>query len=395
MPCAGREVEIIERTPATCSWNYNCQSQFRMLKKRTQATRLLPADPYESAKVAGLRYIVSEGPGIVRKRVGRGFSYIGPDHRPVKDRAELERIRSLAIPPAWTDVWISPIKTGHIQAIGRDARGRKQYRYHPLYRQVRDATKFGRMIAFGAALPKIRKRVQEDVDLPGLPKQKVLATLVHLLEATSIRIGNDEYAKTNGSYGLTTMREHHVEISGRKLRFRFRGKSGLEHDIELTDRKLAKIVHECQCIPGEELFHYVDDAGEICRIHSEDVNDYLREITGEDFTAKDFRTWIGTGQAALALEEIGPCASQSAGKKNVVAAVKAVAAKLGNRPATCRKYYVHPAILDAYVEGTLFEALKKEPASPSAKGLRREEMAVLAIVENVQAKQTKAAARAA
>ena len=354
--------------------------QLRMRNKRTQTIRRLPSDPYESAKVAGLRYVVAEGPGIVRKRAGKGFSYIGADGKPVRDRAEVERIRSLAIPPAWTDVWICPSKNGHIQAIGRDARGRKQYRYHPLYRQVRDATKFGRMIAFAAALPKIRKRVQEDLDLPGLPKQKVLATVVRLLETTSIRVGNEEYAKTNGSYGLTTMKENHVKISGRELHFHFRGKSGLEHDIELTDRKLAKIVHECQSIPGEELFHYVDDEGEICRIHSEDVNEYLREISGDDFTAKDFRTWIGTGQAALALEEIGPCESQAAAKKNVVSAIKAVAAKLGNRPATCRKYYVHPAILDAYSEGTLFQALKRSADRTSALGLRPEEVGVLAIV---------------
>ena len=362
-----------------------------MSKKRTQ----LPTDPYESAKVAGLRYVVPDGPGIVRKRVGRGFSYIGTDGRPLNDKSELARIRSLVIPPAWTDVWICPSRTGHIQAIGRDAKGRKQYRYHPLYRRVRDVTKFSRMIAFAAALPKIRKKVQQDLELPGLSKRKVLATVVRLLEATSIRVGNDEYAKTNGSYGLTTMKDHHVEISGRRLRFRFRGKSGLEHDIELTDPKLAKIVRKCQCIPGEELFQYMDDEGQVCRIHSEYVNDYLHEITGEDFTAKDFRTWMGTGQAALALEEIGPGASQTEAKKNVVAAVKAVAAKLGNRPATCRKYYVHPAILDAYTQGTLFEALKTSSDSAAAYALRREESAVLAIVQEQQNKLLREAVKAA
>ena len=362
-----------------------------MPKKRTQ----LPTDPYESAKVAGLRYVVPEGPGIVRKRVGRGFSYIGTDGRPLKDKAELARIASLAIPPAWTDVWICPSKTGHIQAIGRDARGRKQYRYHALYRKVRDATKFGRMIAFASALPKIRKKVEEDLKLPGLPKQKVLAAVVRLLEATSIRVGNDEYAKSNGSYGLTTMKDHHVEISGRRLRFHFRGKSGLKHDIEVTDRRLARIVRKCQCIPGEELFQYVDDEEQICRVHSGHVNDYLREITGEDFTAKDFRTWMGSGQAALALEEIGPCASQTDAKKNVVAAVKAVAAKLGNRPATCRKYYVHPAIIDAYAQGTLFEALKASSNGAAPYALRREESAVLAIVQELQSKLLSDAIKAA
>lgn len=353
-----------------------------MSRKRTQPVPHLPSDPYESAKVAGLRYVVAEGRGIVRKRTGDGFSYIGPDGKPVTEE-ELARIRSLVIPPAWTDVWICPSKNGHIQAIGRDARGRKQYRYHALYRQIRDATKFGRMIAFAAALPKIREKVQEDLGLHGLSRRKVLATVVRLLETTGIRVGNDEYAKENNSFGLTTLRGRHVEISGRKLRFHFRGKSGMDQDIELTDRRLARIIHECRSLPGKELFHYLDEDGEVCRIHSEDVNEYLGEIAGEDFTAKDFRTWVGSGHAVLALEEAGVFESETAAKKNVVAAIKTVAAKLGNRPATCRKYYVHPAILDAYMQGSLSNALKSACDGDSVCALRREELAVLALIQTI------------
>lgn len=344
----------------------------------------LPADPYESAKIAGLRYIRGEGPGIVRKRVGRGFCYIGADGKPVCDRSEIRRIRSLVIPPAWTSVWICAFPNGHLQAVGRDARGRKQYRYHPLYRLVRDQTKFTRMAAFGAVVPTIRKRVLEDLELPGLPKNKVLATVVKLLETTRIRVGNEEYAKNNDSYGLTTMRENHVEVTGRKLRFHFRGKSGLEHDVELADPKLARIVRECQCIPGEELFHYLDENDQVCKIYSEDVNNYLREITGQDFTAKDFRTWAGTGLAALELESLGPFTSETEAKKNVVTAVKAVAKKLGNKPSTCRKYYIHPAVLNAYMDATLIEGIAKVKDSGSPTGLRREEIYVLDLVSSHQ-----------
>ncbi len=284
------------------------------------------------------------------------------------------------IPPAWTNVWICPFKNGHLQAVGRDARGRKQYRYHFVYRAVRNATKFGRMPEFGAALPAIRKRVEHDLSLPGMPKEKVLATVVRLLERTAIRVGNEEYAKTNKSYGLTTMQDRHVDISGYKLRFHFRGKSGLLHDIKLTDRKLARILRECQDIPGRELFHYVDAEGEVCKISSDDVNQYLRAITGQDFTAKDFRTWVGSGQTALELEQIGPAASQTEFKKNVVSAIKNAATKLGNKPSTCRNYYVHPAILDGYQNGTLFELLKKSPPEPVRFGLRGEEVCVLQLV---------------
>jgi DNA topoisomerase-1 len=349
----------------------------------------LTADPYESAKIAGLRYVLAEGPGIVRKKSGKGFTFIGVDGKPVRDPQELQRFRSLVIPPAWTDVWICPSKNGHIQAVGRDARGRKQYRYHPLYRAVRDATKFVRMASFGETLPTIRKQVEQDLALPGLPRRKVLATVVRLLETTCIRVGNEEYAKENHSFGLTTLRDKHVEIHGHQLRFHFRGKSGQNHDIELTDGKLARIIAKCQCLPGAELFHYVEADGSVSRIGSEDVNDYLREITGQDFTAKDFRTWVGTGQALLHLEAFGPCASESAAKKNVVEAVKAVAARLGNKPSTCRKYYIHPAVFDSYSDGSLFK--KIEACTEAGAALRREELCVLKLVRGLKVEKMIAA----
>ncbi|HZU26627.1 MAG TPA: DNA topoisomerase IB [Bryobacteraceae bacterium] len=351
-----------------------------MAARRKKLPSKLPTDPYESARVAGLRYVSGEGPGIIRKRKGEGFIYIGPDGEEVSDEETLARIRSLAIPPAWEQVWICPSKNGHVQAVGRDARGRKQYRYHPLYRAVRDATKFTRMVAFGEALPAIRRRVEQDLALPGLPKNKVLATVVRLLERTCIRVGNDEYVRENGSFGLTTLRNKHVKIEGRTLRFHFKGKSGIVHDIELSDRRLAKIVRDCQCIPGHELFHYIDEDGTAYRIHSEDVNEYLREITGQDFTAKDFRTWNGTGQAALELEALGACDCDTQAKKNIVAAIKSVAERLGNRPATCRKYYVHPAVLDAYTEGTLLDLLRATTGGNSPEAMRREEMAVMKLL---------------
>jgi DNA topoisomerase-1 len=351
-----------------------------MARRRRQSELPLPADPRESAQLAGLRWVNSAGPGILRKRVGQGFSYRGVDGKPVKDSKELERFRSLVIPPAWTEVWICPSKNGHLQAVGRDARGRKQYRYHPQYRQIRDTTKFSRMIAFADALPKIRERVERDLALSGLPREKVIASAVRLLESTAIRVGNEEYAKTNDSYGLTTLKDEHLTISGHRLRFHFRGKSGLVHDLELTDRKLASILSRCQCIEGEELFHFLDENQTVCKIRSEDVNSYLKEITGDDFTAKDFRTWVGSGQALLALEEVGPCGSETDGKKRIVSAIKRTAQKLGNRPATCRKYYVHPAILESYLNGTLLDALN----TGAAGGLRREERGFLAILKAAQ-----------
>jgi DNA topoisomerase-1 len=310
---------------------------------------------------AGLRYVSDSAPGIRRLRSGKGFRYVGPDGRVVRDPGTLNRIRSLAIPPAYTDVWISPSPNGHIQATGRDARGRKQYRYHPRWREVRDETKYGRMLDFSAALPRIRRRVERDLGLAGLPREKVLATVVRLLECTGIRVGNDEYARANGSFGLTTLRDDHVEISGSTLRFQFRGKSGKTHKVALSDPRLARIVRRCQALPGEELFQYVDEAGEQQTIGSGDVNDYLREISGEEFTAKDFRTWWGTTLALAALLTMDPPSSEREAKSRIIQVVDEVAQQLNNTRAVCRKYYVHPAVLESFSDGKLLEALAAQP----------------------------------
>lgn len=351
---------------------------------------VLATDPLESAEAAGLRYVRDTGPSIRRIRCGRSFRYLRPDGKPLRDPDELGRIRALAIPPAWTDVWICPSPYGHIQAVGWDAKRRKQYRYHPLYRRVRDEAKFGRMIAFGAVLALIRRRVREDLELSGLPREKVLAAVVRLLESTFIRVGNDEYAKENDSFGLTTLRGRHVRIAGPTVRFRFRGKSGMEHTVAFTDRRVARIVKQCQELPGYELFRYLAPDGELCRLDSADVNRYLRDITGQDFSAKDFRTWAGSILAARELDAVGPCRNERDGKKAIVAAIKSVAAELGNRPATCRKYYVHPAILEAYSNGTLHEAMRHGAAQSAAYqglGLRPEEYSVLVLIAEYQEKQ--------
>ena len=353
------------------------------MKKKPKLTVQPPTDPLASARFAGLRYMTGEGPGIVRRRAGKGFTYWGVDSKPVRDKATLQRIRALAIPPAWENVWICPVENGHIQAAGRDARGRKQYRYHSRYRQVRDEAKYGRMLAFGAVLPKIRKKVNDDLAAPGLPQRKVIAAVVRLLDETCIRIGNDEYAKTNKSYGLTTLKEQHVDVRGDSVRLRFRGKSKQEHDIKLRDRRLARIVKQLQELPGQELFQYRLEDGEYAKVDSADVNDYLQQIAQDDFTAKDFRTWHGTGQMAQELAALGPAQSETEAKRNIVEAVKATAKRLGNRPAACRKYYIHPAILESYFEQTLFEAMKAVHASSpvSSAHLRPEELAVLRLVE--------------
>jgi DNA topoisomerase-1 len=340
-------------------------------------------DPIEAARSAGLRYVSDKSPGITRRRAGRGFSYRGPDGNVIRDAAELRRFKSLAIPPAWTDVWICPIPNGHIQATGRDAKGRKQYRYHARWREVRDGTKYDKMLEFGLALSAIRERTQHDLALPGLPREKVLATIVRLFEATLIRIGNEEYARNNGSFGLTTMRDRHVEVSGSKVRFKFRGKSGIYHEIGLDDRRLARIVKNCRDIPGQELFQYLDEEGQPQTISSADVNDYLRGITGGEFTAKDFRTWAGTVLASLALRDFKEFGSETEAKKNLACAIETVARQLGNTPTVCRKYYVHPAIIDLYLDGKLFEALDQSAGTkPSAKmkHLQAEEIAVVAVL---------------
>ncbi|HMS60097.1 MAG TPA: DNA topoisomerase IB, partial [Tepidiformaceae bacterium] len=311
-----------------------------------------------------------------------GFRYVSPAGEPVRDSETLGRIRSLAIPPAWTDVWICPRADGHIQATGRDARGRKQYRYHPRWRQVRDASKYERMQAFGAALPRIREACERDLARPGMPREKVLAAVVRLLETTLIRVGNDEYARDNRSYGLTTMRDRHVTIDGTRIEFRFRGKSGVRHQVRLKDRRLANVVRRCRDIPGQELFQYIDDDGERRTVGSGDVNAYLREIAGEEFTAKDFRTWAGTVLATLALQEFETFDSNTEAKRNIVRAIERVAERLGNTPAVCRKCYIHPAVLDAYLEGSMLDSLRAraETEMRDVAGLAPEEAAVLALL---------------
>lgn len=317
------------------------------------AVRLLPKDPKKSALLAGLRYVSCNSPGIQRRKRGQGFAYIDCDGRRIRDPRVLQRIRSLVLPPAWENVWICALDNGHLQATGFDARGRRQYRYHPQYRKIRNETKFASMPQFAKALPLIRKRVDRDLARPGLPREKVVATVVRLLEKTFIRIGNEEYARENSSFGLTTLRDRHVKVSGETVEFHFRGKSARMHDISVHDKRLARIVKQCRDLPGYELFQYVDEFGETHSIDSSDVNGYLHEITSQDFTAKDFRTWTGTVQTAIALSEIGPASSETEAKRNVVSAIKRTASLLGNRPATCRNYYVHPAVLDAYMEGAL------------------------------------------
>ncbi len=341
-------------------------------------------NPVASARQAGLRYVTGEGPGILRQRRGRGFYYIGPESRPVRNKSTLKRIQSLAIPPAWKNVWICPVENGHIQAVGRDARNRKQYRYHPRYREIRDETKFDRMLAFGAVLPKIRERVDLDLSLPGLPKRKVVAAIVRLLDQTCIRIGNEEYARTNKSFGLTTLRDRHADVRGPSVRLHFRGKSNQEHDITLRDRRLATIVKRCQDLPGQELFQYESDTGERDQVDSADVNDYMREVTEDVFTAKDFRTWHGTGHMALELASAGPADSETASKRNIVRAVKETAQHLGNRPAACRKYYIHPAVFESYSEQTIFSFIRKTPldvAAPAGR-LRPFEAALIRLIKS-------------
>jgi DNA topoisomerase-1 len=311
----------------------------------------------ETRRQAGLRFSSDARPGITRRRAGRGFSYRDVAERLVRDPEVLARIRSLAIPPAWTDVWICPWPNGHVQATGRDRRGRKQYRYHPDWHARRGAAKFDRMLAFADALPRLRARCDEDLARPGLPREKVLAAVVRLLELTLIRVGNDEYARLNRSFGLTTLRDRHARIEGAAIRFRFRGKSGLTHEVGLRDRRLARVVRHCQDLPGQELFQYVDDEGDVRDIASDDVNAYIRECTGGDFTAKDFRTWAGTVLAYRALRALQPGDDERDSRRNVVEAIRRTADHLGNTPAVARGSYVHPAILEAYLEGSLSRAL--------------------------------------
>ena len=342
-------------------------------------------DPAVSAESAGLRYSTDEGPGIRRKPTKTGFSYRDVAGKPIKDAAVIDRINALAIPPAYADVWICPDPDGHLQATGRDAKGRKQYRYHPRWRGVRDASKYGRMMVFAASLPGIRKRVDADLALPGLPREKVLAAVLRLLETTLIRVGNEEYARTNKSFGLTTMRDRHAKIGKRSVHFEFRGKSGVEHSIDLADARLAKVVQKCRDLPGQDLFQYLDEDDTAKTINSADVNAYLREVSGQDFTAKDFRTWAGTVLAALALQEFEAFDSEAQAKKNIVAAIERVAERLGNTPSVCRKCYVHPEVIESYLDGTMIETLRQRAEAEMTEGLadlKPEEAAVVALLQH-------------
>jgi DNA topoisomerase-1 len=350
-----------------------------MQRRATQAGPL--AQSLGAARQAGLHYVSDTRAGIRRLRRGKSFSFVDAHGRPIRDPDQVFRIRKLAIPPAWRDVWICPDPQGHVQATGRDVRGRKQYRYHPRWREVRDETKYHRMLAFGMALPKIRARTARDLLRQGLPREKVLATVVRLLETTLIRIGNDEYARANRSFGLTTLRDRHVSIRGAHVRFEFRGKSGIAHGIDLHDKRLARIIQQCRDLPGQELIQYVDEAGTRHTVGSTEVNAYLREIAGDDFTAKDFRTWAGTVLAARALRELAPFSSQRRAKRNVVEAVEAVAMILGNTRSVCRKCYIHPQVVDAYFDGTLIEALNRRARGGTSHGLRRDEAAVFAFLK--------------
>ncbi len=340
-------------------------------------------EPEESAKAASLRYMSDDGPGIRRKRAGTGWSFAGIDGKPIHERETLRRIRSLAIPPAWTDVWISPREHGHLQATGRDVKGRKQYRYHPRWHEVRDETKYGRLFHFGNSLSKIRARVDEDLSLPAaLPRNKVLATIVRLLETTLIRVGNEEYARANGSFGLTTMLDRHVKVEGSRMQFRFAGKSGKSHVIKLVDRRLARLVKRCQDLPGQDLFQYLDENGEPQPVSSADVNEYLRLIADQDFTAKDFRTWAGTVLAACYLETSGAFADGATHKSAVTRAIEDVSRQLGNTPAICRKCYIHPAVLAAYQDQRLFDRWMTEKADVTPlPGLSPEETALLGFLD--------------
>ncbi len=330
-----------------------------------------------AAKSAGLRYVTDELPGIGRVPSGRAFRYVDAAGKTVKDETTLARIRSLAIPPAWTDVWICPQANGHLQATGRDARGRKQHRYHPDWREVRDEAKYERMLAFGRALPRMRQRVRRDLRRPGLPREKVLAAVTRLLETTLIRVGNEEYAKQNGSFGLSTLRDRHVKVRAGTMRFQFRGKGGKQHEIDLHDPHLAKIVREAQDLPGQTLFQYDDEEDGVQRIASEDINAYLREIGGEEFSAKDFRTWAATVLAAEALLEFEPFMTPAEAKKNMLGAIKRVAERLGNTPAICRKSYIHPLVLNGYLDGLTVKVLKTRADRVPRHSLTPMERAVL------------------
>jgi DNA topoisomerase-1 len=357
------DLDYVDATAKRLGKNHSRSAPRNAAPKISKGPRVTPSGgrrlELEAAEEAGLRYVSENQPGYRRKAKGDDFEYFDTEGKAVGDEQRLLRIKRLAIPPAWADVWISPTANGHVQATGRDARNRKQYIYHERWREMRDENKYERIVSFGKALPKIRRRVSKHLSLPGLPRNKVLAAIVQLLEDSFIRVGNEEYARENKSFGLTTMQDRHVDVKGSKMRFRFRGKSGIKHDVDVTDRRIAKIVLKLQDLPGQELFQYVDENDEVCAIDSQDVNDYLREITGEDFTAKDFRTWAGTVFAAVALSTVGGFETKKQAKANVKDAIGAVSKILRNTPAICRKCYIHPAVLETYLSGEPIEGLKR------------------------------------
>jgi DNA topoisomerase I len=344
--------------------------------------------------IPGLQYVTDAEAGIRRVRAGKGFTYVNADGRKVTDVDVLSRIRSLAVPPAWTDVWICPRERGHLQATGRDARGRKQYRYHDAWRATRDETKFHRMPDFAKALPLVRKRVRADVAREGLPPSKVLAAVVNIMDRTFIRVGNDEYAKENGSYGLTTLRNKHAAVRGAMVTLSFVGKSGKRHEVTVEDARLARIVRRCRDLPGHQLFGYIGDDGELRGVGSADVNDYVREASGGDFTAKDFRTWGGTVLFARALAELGPARSKAQATRNINEALRAVSAILGNTPAVCKRAYVHPMLIESYVDG-IFQTAWDRAGKARVTGLRRDEARVASMLRALQrAKKTTSRAAA-
>jgi len=346
--------------------------------KNTSRLQHLPRDPEKSARVAGLRYISDQSPGIARIAAGKGFRYVDTSGKSIRDKEQLKRIRSLVIPPAWAKVWICADPAGHLQAVGFDARGRKQYRYHPAYRALRNLTKFHGMPEIARGIASVRERVRHHLTLSGMPREKVLAALIRCMDVTGIRVGNEQSASENHTFGLTTLLNRHVEINGATLIFRFTGKSGVKHELKISDRRLARIVRQCHDLPGQRLFEYVDEGGELRSVSSSDVNTYLSELSGQELTAKDFRTWAGTVECAIALRDIGAFSSETQAKKNIVAAIRTAAERLGNRAATCRTYYVHPAITDAYLAGDLLSVMR-QPHDPEGH-LTADEEAVLSVI---------------
>lgn len=366
-----------------------------MAGRSNPAGRATPVEPKVAARAAGLVYVSDEEPGIRRVRAGSGFRYLTPRGRRITREKELSRIKSLAVPPAWRDVWICPTPRGHLQATGKDQRGRKQYRYHPLWRSTRDRTKYDRMIAFGEALPAMRKRIREDISLPGLQREKVLATVLRIIDLTYVRVGSPKYARENRSFGITTMRARHADVNGGTIRFEFRGKSGKLQSVDVHDARLAKIVKRCQEIPGQQLFQYLDEDGERRRIYSDDLNAYLHEISGAEFTAKDFRTWAGSVLALGALASRDAPGSEREASREVNEAIEDVAGALGNTVAVCRACYVHPAVIEAFHDGELaglrIPRVRKNGADPVDR-LRPHEAALLRFLKKHGAEPARSAA---